>query len=993
MRRSKSLVTATVFMLAWFCSSIMHAQVVSDDAYTSSTAPSAHHGSQIVLSVGPTANSYIRFDLSNLPAGTHGHDVAKATLIVWVDPVGSSGSVDVFRVNGPWSEKTLTHNNAPALGTIEVPGVPVPLAQHNNFLSIDITGLVKDWLDGAQPNNGVALFPHTPTTTLLLDSKENMSTSHYPQLDIRLIGPAGSQGVQGPAGPAGPQGPPGPAGAAPTGFVDLTSAQTISGAKTFTTTVTASNNSGVALLATGSAPGGTTLAAIATDASGFSRAILGKAAGPEGRGVVGIATDTTGGQPGNLAAGVVGTTQSPTGAGVFGNTTDTTDTGSPSGVEGITNSPNGVAVRGEARDTTGGTTGTGGSIGVQGQTASPNGVGVFALATDTTDTGFTTGLTGKVKGPNGYGVNGVADDTTGGTQGNGFTVGVRGVSKSPSGNGVRGVALAAGAVGGAFVNLSNGCSGSSTCKLIVGATSPDGGNTFNPAFRVLGTGAVQANSYQDLNGNPILGTQGPQGPPGPAGPQGVPGPQGPQGPPGPMPTGFVDLTSAQTISGAKTFTSPLVATNTSGVALIASTSAAGATAFTALATDNSVGGFSRAIFGQAAGPEGRGVVGEATDTTGGQPGDLAAGVVGRTHSPTGIGVFGQTTDTTDAGMPIGVQGNTNSPGGVAVFGNATDTTGGTTGTIGNIGVQGQTASPNGVGVFALATDTTDAGFTVGLAGRIAGPNGYGVNGVADDTTGGTQGNGFTVGVRGVSKSPSGNGVRGVALAAGAVGGAFVNLSNGCSGSPTCRLIVAATSPDGGNTFNPAFRVLGTGAVQATAYQDLTGASRLVLDPAGNNTITGNLNVSGTLSKGGGSFKIDHPLDPTNKYLYHSFVESPDMKNIYDGVAVLDSKGQAWVTLPEWFQALNQAFRYQLTAMGAPGPNLHIATEISGNRFKIAGGKPGSKVSWQVTGVRHDDFANAHRIPVEEEKSNTERGSYLYPDAVGTPPASRPAGEN
>lgn len=45
---------------------------------------------------------------------------------------------------------------------------------------------------------------------------------------------------------------------------------------------------------------------------------------------------------------------------------------------------------------------------------------------------------------------------------------------------------------------------------------------------------------------------------------------------------------------------------------------------------------------------------------------------------------------------------------------------------------------------------------------------------------------------------------------------------------------------------------------------------------------GNVAVQNTLSKGGGSFKIDHPLDPENKYLYHSFVESPDMMNVYNG---------------------------------------------------------------------------------------------------------------
>ncbi len=146
--------------------------------------------------------------------------------------------------------------------------------------------------------------------------------------------------------------------------------------------------------------------------------------------------------------------------------------------------------------------------------------------------------------------------------------------------------------------------------------------------------------------------------------------------------------------------------------------------------------------------------------------------------------------------------------------------------------------------------------------------------------------------------------------------------------------------------------------------------------------SGNVTVSGTLSKGAGSFKIDHPLDPENKYLYHSFVESPDMKNIYDGVAVLDETGRAEVVLPEWFEALNKDFRYQLTPIGAAGPGLYVAEEIADNRFAISGGDPGMKVSWQVTGVRKDAFAEANRIPVEREKSVDEKGTYLHPQAFG-----------
>jgi hypothetical protein len=142
--------------------------------------------------------------------------------------------------------------------------------------------------------------------------------------------------------------------------------------------------------------------------------------------------------------------------------------------------------------------------------------------------------------------------------------------------------------------------------------------------------------------------------------------------------------------------------------------------------------------------------------------------------------------------------------------------------------------------------------------------------------------------------------------------------------------------------------------------------------------TGTVAVMGTLTKGGGSFKIDHPLDPENKYLSHSFVESPDMKDIYDGVTRLDANGDATVTLPGWFEALNQDFRYQLTSVGKPSPGLYVAEEIHNHQFKVSGGAPGAKVSWQVTGIRHDAFADAHRIVVEENKSLAERGTLLYP---------------
>ncbi|HEV2721201.1 MAG TPA: hypothetical protein VG323_14355, partial [Thermoanaerobaculia bacterium] len=144
---------------------------------------------------------------------------------------------------------------------------------------------------------------------------------------------------------------------------------------------------------------------------------------------------------------------------------------------------------------------------------------------------------------------------------------------------------------------------------------------------------------------------------------------------------------------------------------------------------------------------------------------------------------------------------------------------------------------------------------------------------------------------------------------------------------------------------------------------------------------GDVRVKGALSKFSGSFTIDHPLDPEHKTLSHSFVESPDMKNVYDGVVVTDRDGFAAVELPDWFEALNRDFRYQLTCIGRFAQAI-VETEVANNRFTIRTDRPNVKVSWQVTGIRHDAWADAHRIKVEEEKPPDEQGYYLAPEVAG-----------
>jgi hypothetical protein len=177
---------------------------------------------------------------------------------------------------------------------------------------------------------------------------------------------------------------------------------------------------------------------------------------------------------------------------------------------------------------------------------------------------------------------------------------------------------------------------------------------------------------------------------------------------------------------------------------------------------------------------------------------------------------------------------------------------------------------------------------------------------------------------------------------------------------------------------------GGDGIEAFAGAGLNGA-----DPGlagffgGDVKINGNLDVTGNVSKGGGSFKIDHPLDPENKYLFHSFVESPDMMNIYNGNVTTDGNGEATVRLPDYFEALNSDFRYQLTVIGQFAQSI-VSSEIKDNRFVIRTSEPGVKVSWQVTGIRRDAWAMRNRIKVEVEKDDKERGHYLHPEAFDQP---------
>lgn len=525
------------------------------------------------------------------------------------------------------------------------------------------------------------------------------------------------------------------------------------------------------------------------------------------------------------------------------------------------------------------------------------------------------------------------------------------------------------------------------------------------------------------------------GPPGPAGPAGQ---QGAQGPPGPInnvvagsgligggstPTVMLSIANggvgtAQLAASAVTsnnIAAPLALTSSiaPGTTFFASNTASGPAAYAISAVGGGVGVLGSSSIGvgvEGSSDSGNGVKG---NSNGG------FGVLGTSAALNGTGVYGQSvgqgngigvsgsgpTGVSGSGTIFGIIGSgptgVSGTGTVGVVGNGDRMSGtgvsgfGSVGVVGNgnsTGVSGTGNSSSGTGVFGSgntgvvgSSTNVDSINSAGVVGSgNLGVSGTGFFGVKGQSTAGDYGIGVfgvsdsgtnAVGVRG--DSASGTGVFGLSASINGTGvaGASTNNGAGVFGSGSVGVFGNSTGNGGGagvvgystNAIRPA--VMGINTIPVIGLAGI---------------FSGHVLVGGILSAALKEFKIDHPLDPGRKYLVHSTVESPDMKNVYDGIVTLEADGQAWVELPAYFEALNKNFRYQLTAIGTPAPNLYIAQEVHGNRFQIAGGEPGGKVSWQVTGIRHDPYAEQHPLLVEEEKQADEQDYYLHPEVYGQP---------
>jgi hypothetical protein len=350
------------------------------------------------------------------------------------------------------------------------------------------------------------------------------------------------------------------------------------------------------------------------------------------------------------------------------------------------------------------------------------------------------------------------------------------------------------------------------------------------------------------------------------------------------------------------------------------------------------------VFGKS--PNGQGVHGESTNQ---------AGVFG--ISANFVGVWGESQNPQTA--QVGVFGK--SPNGQGVHGESTNQAGVFGTSTNNNAVWGDTPAQDRAGVFGESRNNR-GGWGVFGKSNFTGVHGEGLAGLILDP------NQPAFGVAGVARN--GAGVAGLSSHTNYGGVAGKNTEQGGPGVQG-----QAYGLNGMGVWGRAD--VGPQAVGVAGFS----SSGLAGFFSGNVVVSKDLTVSGTLTAAVKLFKIDHPSDPANKYLIHAVVESPEMVNVYSGNVTTDHNGEATVHLPHYVEALNADFRYQLTAIGQFAQAI-VDREIHSSRFMIKTDKPNVRVSWQVTGLRQDNYAKAHPVVVEQDKNIAERGLFLHPEVHG-----------
>ena len=448
------------------------------------------------------------------------------------------------------------------------------------------------------------------------------------------------------------------------------------------------------------------------------------------------------------------------------------------------------------------------------------------------------------------------------------------------------------------------------------------------------------------------------------------------------PSAYAQLAAANTFSANQTVNGSVTATSFTG-------NGSGLTNVTA-ANSNELGGLSSSAYAQLAAANSftanqtvAGVVlaGASSSSTAGVLGEANAssgqtyGVAGLVSSPSGYGVEGY--NAAGSGAAVGIYGISLSPAGYGVVGADGALPG--LSTEGNVGVYGSS-----IGSSQKGADDCCAG----VWGDTAGAGSVGVLGTADNSVGGDfQNNSYNFpALYAINWTTT----AGAEAFDAAMPGLQTDGETAIIGDPECGAGYMALQLGQSNRMSGCSNYTLLGNLAGSTFVNANSGQTVHLRVGNGDQLTattGAVNVNGTFTAGDKKFKIDHPLDPANKYLYHTSVESSEMMNIYTGNVTTGGDGLATVQLPDWFEALNKDFRYQLTVIGQFAQAI-VASEISHHHFSIRTDKPNVKVSWQVTGVRHDAYAIANQIPVEVEKAAADRGHYLYPEALGQPTSAR-----
>ncbi|ABF43198.1 hypothetical protein Acid345_4198 [Candidatus Koribacter versatilis Ellin345] len=667
-------------------------------------------------------------------------------------------------------------------------------------------------------------------------------------------------------------------------------------------------------------------------------------------------TDTTTNQ-------VVLVTQSGTGSGLVANVV------SGNGISGSTTSATGIGAAGIN------TAASGVAVGLRGSTVSGDGIGIYGTSTGTS--GAATGIKGITAAPNGYGV--FAQNTAATGPGVGFRgttastsgIGLYATSTASTGNtiGMRTSVASASGTSAVFQNtasgkLFSGQSGAANTEVF----SVDGIGTVTSASQFVSNIAsgtaplvVKSNTVvPNLNASYMQGYG---------------------------PSDFAQLSSG----GLQIFYQGIQAngttTNSAGGTFQGGTDQVGVEAYggptsgaTGILAIDARGGA-----GASGGPGVSGLGGSATTNTGGDGGRFSGGSGGSAANAVGgNGIYAAGAYSTATAAPgngveaIGGAGTSSIAPGHGVHANGGQGTG--SNAQGGTGVQsygGYVNGTSGIGGVGIAAYGGGASSGTGGDGLWATPGGggFGIPYAAR-----------FFGQVSINSPASGNTLQ-MQVGDPGCGAGFLGFGIG----PVSGGLFTMTSCNNYNLISNGTDLLFNVPSGGAMHFRQSNGDNMAITSSGYVTIAhslfvgGNLSVTGSISAGTKDFVIDDPLDPKNKLLYHTSIESPDMKTLYDGVVKLDAKGEAWVQLPAYFEALNQDFRYMLTPLGRSAPNLYVAARVKNNRFKISGGKPNMEVSWLVTGIRHDAFARTNPAQTEVEKPLTERGKYIHPEAFGGSP--------